>query len=158
MAVGRLTRRSLLRGLVLTATAAGAGYAAARAGGVAPPGDGGTGYGARTAASDRPGAVGHGDASAGRLLVRLDALPDGGGVVLPGPRVVVTHGPGGVRAFSATCTHRGCTVGAVQAGVIVCPCHGSWFDAGTGAVLAGPATRPLPPLPVVVRDGNVYLE
>jgi Rieske Fe-S protein len=154
MPVRPLTRRSLLRGVGLAAAAAVAGYAAARTSEAArPAGPGGGSYGAPHASAAKPGR-----APAGRLLVPLAAVPDNGGVVLPGPRVVVTRGSGGVHAFSATCTHRGCTVGAVQAGVIACPCHGSWFDAATGAVLNGPATRPLPVIPVAVRDGNVYLE
>jgi Rieske Fe-S protein len=36
-----------------------------------------------------------------------------------------------------------------------CPCHGSQFDATTGAVLAGPAPAPLPKLTVTVSDGSV---
>ena len=61
-----------------------------------------------------------------------------------------------MHAFSATCTHQGCTVGPVRDGRIVCPCHGSEFDARTGAVVRGPATRPLPQVRVVVRDGAVF--
>jgi Rieske Fe-S protein len=75
-------------------------------------------------------------------------------VVLTGPRVVVTR-DGDIRAFSAVCTHQGCTVATVADGVISCPCHGSRFDAATGAVVGGPATRPLPVVPVEVRDGVV---
>jgi Rieske Fe-S protein len=36
-----------------------------------------------------------------------------------------------------------------------CPCHGSQFDAFTGKVLQGPATRPLAKIGVTVRDGEV---
>jgi Rieske Fe-S protein len=61
-----------------------------------------------------------------------------------------------VHGFSAVCTHQGCTVGSVSGGAIVCPCHGSQFNAQTGAVIAGPAPRPLPKVAVVVRNGNVY--
>jgi Rieske Fe-S protein len=70
---------------------------------------------------------------------------------------VLTRGSNGtVHGFSAVCTHQGCTVTSIRNGVIGCPCHGSRFDAQTGAVLAGPAPRPLPPIQVVVRAGEIY--
>jgi Rieske Fe-S protein len=48
----------------------------------------------------------------------------------------------------------GCTV--LPAGKqLHCPCHGSIYSASTGAVLRGPAPRPLPRVPVRVDNGNV---
>ncbi|MFJ9441545.1 Rieske 2Fe-2S domain-containing protein [Kitasatospora sp. NPDC101235] len=47
-------------------------------------------------------------------------------------------------AFSAVCTHTGCAVDAPKDGRLYCPCHGSRFDAATGAVLNGPAVKRLP--------------
>ncbi len=58
-------------------------------------------------------------------------------------------------AFSAICTHLGCTVYAKldDAGHISCPCHGSQFDPNNGAkVVGGPAGRPLPSLPIKLAD------
>ena len=96
-------------------------------------------------------------ASGGRLLAALDGIPRGGGVILKDPSIVLTRtATDAVHGFSAVCTHQGCTVAAVQGGTINCPCHGSRFDATTGAVRSGPATSPLPPVAVVVRAGNVY--
>jgi Rieske Fe-S protein len=48
----------------------------------------------------------------------------------------------------------GCTV-APAGSEYHCPCHGSVYDAFTGAVKSGPAPRPLGKVPVKVADGNV---
>ena len=93
----------------------------------------------------------------GRRLVALAAVPVGGGVVVPSARVVLTRDAGGsLHAFSALCTHQGCVVTSVRRGTINCPCHGSRFDAKTGAVVAGPAPAPLAPVSVDVTGGVVY--
>lgn len=95
-------------------------------------------------------------AAGGRTLVALARVPSGGGVVLTGQKVVVTRSAdGAVHAFSAVCTHQGCTVVSIARGTIDCPCHGSRFDAATGAVVAGPAPRGLPRIGVEVKDGQV---
>lgn len=59
-----------------------------------------------------------------------------------------------VVALSARCTHQGCIV-AAKGRELVCPCHGSRFDAITGKVLTGPANRPLPAVPIRVVGGEV---
>ncbi len=56
--------------------------------------------------------------------------------------------------FSAICTHQGCTV-APAGKQLQCPCHGSVFDASTGAVISGPAPRPLARIGVAVDAGKV---
>jgi rieske iron-sulfur protein len=65
----------------------------------------------------------------------------------------------GLVAYSAICTHLGCTVldALTPDGYIVCPCHASLFDpARDAAVITGPANRPLPSLPVAVSpEGHV---
>jgi ubiquinol-cytochrome c reductase iron-sulfur subunit len=74
--------------------------------------------------------------------------------------------PHGVLAYSKICTHAGCAVSlyrkptfpADEPGpALVCPCHYSTFDpARGGAVLFGPAGRPLPQLPLEVdADGDL---
>lgn len=105
-------------------------------------------------------AYGHQDAPAGpgsAALAAVEDVPSGGGLVLEEAKVVLTKaGDGTVRAFSSICTHQGCAVDEVADGRIGCPCHGSRFDAQTGEVIEGPATRPLPPVEVVVRGGEVF--
>jgi cytochrome b6-f complex iron-sulfur subunit len=68
-------------------------------------------------------------------------------VIVPvsGERVMVLQLPNQeLLAFSAICTHEGCTV-TYQPGesVIWCPCHDGRFDLN-GRVLSGPPPRPLP--------------
>jgi Rieske Fe-S protein len=82
-------------------------------------------------------------------------VPVGGGRVFENIQTVVTQpAEGEFKAFSSVCTHQGCQVGGVENGVISCPCHGSQFDISTGAVVQGPATKPLPEKSVTVSgDG-----
>lgn len=90
---------------------------------------------------------------AGQGLARTTDIPVGGGQVFPAEQVVVTQpAPADFRAFSAICTHQGCTVKTVEGGTINCPCHGSKFSTD-GSVVNGPAKKPLPSREVVV-EGN----
>lgn len=62
----------------------------------------------------------------------------------------------GVRAFSAICTHAGCTVRLDKNGGFVCPCHGARFDQN-GAVVKGPARAPLASLATRVEQGELLV-
>jgi thiosulfate dehydrogenase [quinone] large subunit len=74
-----------------------------------------------------------------------------------GQPAYVVHEPGGsFAAFSAVCTHAGCTVGFdASAQQFVCPCHGGAYSARTGQVVAGPPPAPLSRIQVVVHDGEL---
>ena len=64
--------------------------------------------------------------------------------------------PDGFVAFSKVCTHAGCPVGLYQEAThqLICPCHQSVFDVTDAATpVFGPATRPLPQLPLRIEDG-----
>ncbi|TXK33935.1 FAD-dependent oxidoreductase [Nonomuraea sp. C10] len=77
-----------------------------------------------------------------------DVAPGSGAIVrIGGRRCAVSRDAAGVvHAVSATCTHLGCAVAFNQAEQTwECPCHGSRFGPD-GAVLHGPATRPLEPV------------
>jgi nitrite reductase/ring-hydroxylating ferredoxin subunit len=120
--------------------------------------------GQTTGAATPPPATTAGQATAtsttsptGAQLAALSAVPTGGGLVLHDQKIVLTRESSGtVHGFSAICTHEGCLVGTVAGGQIMCPCHGSRFNATTGAVEHGPAMRPLPTVPVTVRGDGIY--
>lgn len=72
-----------------------------------------------------------------------------------GARLIVAQpAMGTVVAFSAICTHQGCTVVPAES-TLNCPCHGSVFATATGAVVTGPAPSPLPEVAVTISGTNV---
>ena len=75
------------------------------------------------------------------------------------PSLVIQPKAGTFVAFDAICPHAGCTVGYdAAAQVIACPCHGSQFNAATGAVEVGPATTGLAKLTVAEgSNGQLYV-
>jgi len=90
--------------------------------------------------------------------VKSGAVPVGGGMMADydGSPVVLTQpSKGDFKVFSGTCTHQGCTLGGVQGGRIVCPCHGSEFSIRDGSVLHGPATQPLPEKRATVKGETI---
>jgi Rieske Fe-S protein len=64
-----------------------------------------------------------------------------------------------VVAYSAVCVHQGCPVSMWKSdnSTLFCACHGTEYDpANDGEVMAGPATRRLPILPIKM-DGDVVV-
>jgi Rieske Fe-S protein len=115
-----LSRRRVLRGSPVAAAGALAGYLTAHGSAAARSGRG------TTAAN----AYGPPTRNGRRLLIALADVPPGGGVLLRDDPVVLTRtATGELHAFSAVCTHQGCTVDSVT---------------------DGPAPRPLPPIAVGV--------
>jgi Rieske Fe-S protein len=96
--------------------------------------------------------------AAGTPLVALADVPVGQAKAAKAPDgsdvIVARPSESAAAAFSAICTHQGCTV-APKGADLVCPCHGSVFNALTGEVKHGPANKPLPPVPVKVENGKV---
>ena len=90
-------------------------------------------------------------------LATVAEIPEDGGVVLADQKVVLTRETGDkVHCFTAVCTHQGCLVSQRRRRQDHLPCHGSAFDANTGAVVDGPAPAPLSAVPVTVVNGSVY--
>jgi Rieske Fe-S protein len=111
------------------------------------------------ASSAAPSTAGSSAAAAANALTATSAIPVGSGKIFSGPKVVVTQPTAGeFKAFSAVCTHMGCIVNQINAGTIDCPCHGSQYNISTGAVVAGPAPKPLPPVQIKVSGGSIVLE
>ena len=110
-------------------------------------GGGGSDKGSKAASSSKEAAI----------AAESDVAP-GGAVTFKdagSPAVLVRLENGDFVAYSAVCTHQSCTV-AYKKGQLACPCHGSVFDPAEGAaVIAGPAPRPLPEIPVKVENGDI---
>jgi Rieske Fe-S protein len=83
-------------------------------------------------------------------------VPKGGAKLYRDHNVVVSRDAGGaLKAFSTVCTHAGCPINKLQDTTLICPCHGSRFDATTGEVVQSPATEPLVALPVRAEGGKI---
>ncbi|MGI9824106.1 ubiquinol-cytochrome c reductase iron-sulfur subunit [Agromyces sp. Marseille-Q5079] len=104
---------------------------------------------AETGGADEP--------ATGEDLGALADVPVGGSIdaeIAGEPALIAQPTAGQVVAFSAICTHQGCVVAAAGA-EFDCPCHGSKYDAATGAVLNGPAIDPLSPISVAVSGDRI---
>lgn len=96
--------------------------------------------------------------AAGETLIGLEEIDVGDSVSVQtsaGATLLLTRtGETDVVAFSAVCTHQGCTV-EVENEEGRCPCHGSRFDLRTGEVTARPADEPLERIAVELIDGQI---
>lgn len=73
------------------------------------------------------------------------------------PAWLVHLNPHTYKAFSAICTHAGCTVNfSAAAQEFICPCHRGTYNAKNGQVIAGPPPAPLPPIPLQVTNGTIH--
>lgn len=117
--------------------------------------------GTTTATESSAPAAGASESSApqaGGALGKTADIPVGGGTIFKDQKIVVTQPTEGeFKAFSAVCTHKGCAVGSVEGGAIVCPCHNSKFGIADGAVTAGPAEKPLPAQEIKVEGDQIML-
>ncbi|MBX2860993.1 MAG: Rieske (2Fe-2S) protein [Vampirovibrio sp.] len=74
------------------------------------------------------------------------------------PAIIYRDDAGDFHAFSAICTHLGCTVQFSQEkNNIWCACHGGQYDAASGKNIAGPPPKPLAPLNAAVVNGEVFV-
>jgi Rieske Fe-S protein len=138
-----VTRRMMLRG--------------ATVGGVALPLLAACGGGDSNAKSgDSSSSEGSGGSGSAGVTVPASDVPVGGGMVVAKDKVVVCQpSKGDFKAYTAVCTHQGCTVGKVEDGQIVCPCHGSHFSIEDGSPVSGPAKSPLAAKKVTVKGDQI---
>ncbi|WP_327357145.1 Rieske (2Fe-2S) protein [Streptomyces sp. NBC_01304] len=95
---------------------------------------------------------------AGEELAKTSDVEVGGGKIFKDKKIVVTQPTAGdFKAFSAVCTHAGCTVNDVSGGTINCPCHGSKYRIADAAVADGPAPAPLSPQQITVSGDSIRL-
>ncbi|MDK2971086.1 MAG: cytochrome b6-f complex iron-sulfur subunit [Candidatus Sumerlaeota bacterium] len=95
--------------------------------------------------------------------VELDATELEPGSVLmfrfgTSPGILIHHKDGSWVAFSAVCTHLGCTVQyELDNDRIFCACHGGVYDPHTGDAVSGPPPKGLTVFRVEVGDAKVIV-
>lgn len=101
----------------------------------------------------------------GEFLVvgAADAVAEGAAAAfeVEGAQIGVARVGGTLYAFGDVCTHQGCNLtsgGDLDGTEITCECHGSVFAIDTGAVLDGPAARPIETYPAREVDGQIQIE
>ncbi|MDQ2847936.1 MAG: Rieske (2Fe-2S) protein [Actinomycetota bacterium] len=114
------------------------------------------------------------DMAAGGLTTVFPGIPGGAKLpdsavmllrVRPNQPIKIRDGQQGFEygdyyAYSKICTHVGCptSLDEQQTGRILCPCHQSQFDQYDGCrPVFGPATRPLPQLPIELDDEGYFV-
>ena len=163
------TRRGMLAGVGLVGlagaiTACGSGGSSMSAAVADPATSSGMGASSPTsAAASAPASASSASSamggSAAGALTATSAIPVGGGKIFAAQTTVVTQPSAGqFKVFSAVCTHMGCIVNQIADGRIDCPCHGSEYSITDGAVLAGPAPRPLPAKTIKITGDSIFLE
>ena len=101
-------------------------------------------------------------AGKGTKIVKLTSLKVGAArnfVASNGAPAILFRTKKGVFAYSAICTHQGCTVSySTSSKTLKCPCHGAEFDPNkSGQVVNGPAETPLGKVKVAVKGAWVIL-
>lgn len=99
------------------------------------------------------------------MLIRIDNAKDiAAGEMhvfdVEGIKVSVASVDGQLHSFDDTCTHKTCSLakGKLDGTIVTCPCHGSQFDVTSGAVLRGPAQRPVRSRLVQVVGDDLLVE
>jgi Rieske Fe-S protein len=161
LAPGPTPRRTILKGAAVACAAipflaaCGNGSSSNSGGDLRKPQQGG-GSPSGGGSSSGGGSANGGGGQSTNVLTTTSKVPQGGGVILDNPGIVITQPQvGDFKGFSNICTHMGCEVGDVSGGTINCPCHGSQFSIADGSVVTGPASTPLPTEPITVKGTDI---
>jgi 3-phenylpropionate/trans-cinnamate dioxygenase ferredoxin component len=99
------------------------------------------------------------------MLVRIGSAADvGDGQMrvfdVAGSKANIANTGGHRYAFDDTCIHMGCSLakGELEGTTVTCACHGSQFDVTSGAVLRGPAARPVRSRPLQIEGEELLVE
>lgn len=155
-AANPLNRRTMLKGLAVAGVAVP--FLAACSSGSDSSGDPATSpdEGGTTTKQDPGTPTKSANGGGADVLTAVSDVPVAGGVILASKGTVVTQPTkGSFKGFSSVCTHMQCTLNNVSGGSINCICHGSRFSIKDGSVINGPATTPLPKMPVKLDGTNV---
>ena len=94
-------------------------------------------------------------------VAAVGEIPPGGSKVvrLDDQEIAIFNLAGSYYALDDVCTHDGGPLaeGIIEGHVIECPRHGARFDIRTGAVLAMPATLPVPTYAVRVQGEEIQV-
>jgi nitrite reductase (NADH) small subunit len=94
-------------------------------------------------------------------VARLEDVPalQGRPVTVAGRRIALFNTPAGPRALEDACPHKGGPLsdGLLGDDCVTCPLHGRRIHLETGEV-AGPPDERVATLPVIERDGWLYVE
>ena len=89
---------------------------------------------------------------------KVDEFPVGSVNRILTGRFYIARTEDGLLALWQKCTHLGCAIPWVEEEKqFHCPCHGSLFN-NLGEVTGGPAPRPMDFFPVIVKNGEVWVD
>lgn len=84
-------------------------------------------------------------------------VPVGSAVIVDNV-IIAQPSAGNYVAYSTLCPHEGARITKVEGGEVRCMKHGSTFAIEDGAVLTGPAEKPLQPVAVTNNGGTLTAE
>ena len=81
-------------------------------------------------------------------------------IAVSGKRLLLANADGRYYVVDEMCSHEDYSLflGCIQDGKIKCSLHGSYFDLATGEPTVDPADEPICTYPVVVENGQIWVD